>query len=203
MSSNLKNKLFSFSAAAVLCAALQSGVMSGQIVSSTGGDHNVRALLRATDSSIALWVLNPSLDNLGLNKYYGPYLGWEPLGISTAADNYSFVLWKNTDGSIALWILDSTLNFVNQKVFGPYPGWNPLTLSANSNGLTTILWKRTDGYLSMWNVYRDFSITADKQFGPFPAFDPQARATAAKDSAAQSAKTSEDITNPVARSDRD
>jgi hypothetical protein len=202
MSSDLRKKLFSLSAAAVLCAALQSGIVSGQILSSSGGDNNTRFLLRATDSSIAMWVLDPNLDNLGYNHYYSAATGWEPLCIGTGSDNYTRLLWKNTDGSISIWVLDPYLNYVSGKYFGPAPGWNPITLSVKKNGDTSVLWKRTDGLLAMWLLNGNLDWIQNKQFGPFPVFDPGANAMAPKGGAAQSIKIEGDTLNPLSENGR-
>jgi hypothetical protein len=211
MSFNWRKTLLSLSAASVVFAALQSGVMSGQILSSSGSDFSTRFLLRATDSSIALWSLNADNVNLGYNHYYGPYFGYEPMGIATGADNWTRVLWKHTDGSIVIWILDPALNYITGKVFGPEPGWNPITLSANPNGNLSVLWKATTGELALWRINTkvnntgfvgDWTIT-DTHFGPFPAFDVGAKATAPTAGAAQSAKALGDILHPVAETNRD
>jgi len=209
MSFTWRKTLLSLSAASVLCAALQSGVMSGQILSSSGSDTNTRFLLRATDSSIALWVLDANNINLGYNHYYGPYVGAEPIGIATGADNWTRVLWKYTDGSIVIWILDPALNYITQKVFGPQLGWNPITLSANPNGNLSVLWKKTTGELSLWRVNTrvnetgfvgDWSLTYTL-FGPFPAFDVGANASASTTGAGHSVKEPGDMLHPVAESD--
>src|SRR5438128_2497157 len=75
---------------------IQPGSASAQN-SGVGGDGKTRLLWRATDYHISLWRLGPSLD-FELFHEYGPYVGFEPIAITTAPNNTTYVLWRHTDG---------------------------------------------------------------------------------------------------------
>lgn len=172
MSINWKSKLLTLAAVTTLYAALLPGTVSAQTLASAGSDLYTRLLWKTSNGSVSLWLLDPAMNYVSY-RAYGPYLGWEPLGISTGADNYTRMLWKYTDGTISLWLLDPDLNFVTYKQFGPYPTYIPETVSALRNGYTSVLWKRTDGEIQVWLLDNNFNFVQNKGYGPYFGYDPK------------------------------
>jgi hypothetical protein len=167
-----KNLLFMGAAAAVWTAALQPSVSSAQS-GGIGGDGVMRLLWRGTDGSISLWKLDGNLNFLG-NHIYGPYYGWEPVAITTAANSWTYVLWRYTNNSIALWAVDPNLNFGFARYYGPYTGWVAETLSADTNGNSTLrlIWRDTAGRVSVWFLNPDLTFVRNAIYGPYFGWNP-------------------------------
>ena len=129
MSINWKSKLLTLAAVTTLYAALLPGTVSAQTLASAGSDLYTRLLWKTSNGSVSLWLLDPAMNYVSY-RAYGPYLGWEPLGISTGADNYTRMLWKYTDGTISLWLLDRSI--VPSGRDNPHAVAQLLTLLLNS-----------------------------------------------------------------------
>jgi hypothetical protein len=166
-------KLFFMAAAAVICAAaIQPGILSAQ-TSGIGGDGNTRLLWRATDGSISLWELDGNLNFIRFHAY-GPYYGYEPVAITTAANSFTYVLWRFTDNSITLWGVDPVLNFSFFHTYGPYTGWTAETLSADTNGNSTLrlIWRNTAGQVSIWFLDPGLNFVRNAVYGPYFGYLP-------------------------------
>jgi hypothetical protein len=167
-----KNLLFMAAAATVWAAAMQPSFSSAQS-SGIGGDGVTRLLWRGTDGSISLWKLDGNLNFLG-NHNYGPYYGWEPIAITSAANSWTYVLWRYTDNSVSLWAVDPNLNFGFNRNYGPYTGWIAETFSADTNGNSTLrlIWRNTAGQVSVWFLNPDLSLVRSANYGPYFGWNP-------------------------------
>ena len=165
-----RNRLLAIAAAFTIWATIQPGTVSAQN-SGVGGDGFTRLLWRGTDYRISLWKLDGNL-NLVLLREYGPYTGWIPIAITTAANNNTYVLWRNTDGAISLWLVDANLNFVNSHLYGPFPGWIAKGLSTGGNSPNfRVIWRFTNGLASVWNVDGNLNFVTGPLYGPFFGWD--------------------------------
>lgn len=174
---SISKQPFLMLAIVILWAAVHSGTVFAQ---ATEADCNgfARVLIKATDSSIVLWVLDPNL-NIVFTRSYGPIEGWTAEAIGVGCEGFTRLLWKSTNGAITVWLLDPNLNLVANPVYGPFFGWlPPETLSVDSNGVTRFVWKHTSGTLSLWMLYPGVNFLTARAYGPFFGYEPAAADTA-------------------------
>jgi len=172
MMSTLRRKLLVVAAVILAWTAIQPGIASAQ-TSGIGSDGFTRVLWRGTDGSISLWKLDGSL-NFMTNHVYGPYPGYTPIAITTAANNNTYVLWRYTDGSIALWEVDANLNIVTSRGYGPYAGWSAQNMSTGPGSELRVIWRHTTGMVSVWWVDAFLNLITSKAYGPYFGWDPGA-----------------------------
>jgi hypothetical protein len=167
-----RKRLLAVATTVIIWATFQPGAVSAQ-TSGVGGDGNTRVLWRGTDGSITLWKLDPVL-NFVNNHAYGPYAGWSPIAITTAANNNTYVLCRYTDNSIAVWEVDPNLNYITQKNYGPYRGWIAKGLSVDTNGgsLCRVIWRKTTGEISVWTLDPNLNSIGSHVYGPYFGWDP-------------------------------
>ena len=107
---------------------------------------------------------------------FGPYPGWEALGLAAGSDGIARLLWRGPDGTAALWRLPAALDSgetPSVRNFGPYPGWSAASLSVGPDRQVHLLWTHTDGEANLWRL-DDGEETAEHapadlqtQFGPY------------------------------------
>ncbi len=173
-------KLLALVAATTMWATIQPGTLSAQPVSwspaqtsGIGGDAITRVLWKGTDGRIALWKLNPNI-TYNSSVGFGPYDGWIPIAITTAADNNTYVLWQRWDGLVTIWLVNANLQYVTQKTYGPYAGWFAESLSADTNGnsFCRILWRHTQGSISVWSLNQNLDYVTSQVYGPYFGYSP-------------------------------
>jgi len=170
---SVRKRLLAIAAAVTMWASIHPGTVSAQ-TSGVGGDGYTRFLWRATDGSISLWKLDPSL-NFNTYRTYGPYSWWLPIAITTARNNNTYLLWRYYDGSISLWALDANLNFITNHIYGPYPGWTAKDISVDTNGTTSgfrVIWRYYDGSVSVWWVDQNLNFVSNHVYGPYFGYYP-------------------------------
>jgi len=177
MISTLRKKSFVMIAAVIVWAAIQPGILSAQ-TSGVGCDGYTRVLWKATDGSIALWLLNSSLDVV-VGYSYGPYDTWIPVAITVGCDNYTRMLWRNTDGTAVLWLVYPNLSStVTAQRYGPYAGWTAESLSINpTNNQTRLIWGETQGFLAVFILDPTLNYITGRVYGPYFGYRPEESAT--------------------------
>jgi kumamolisin len=133
---------------------------------SVGLDNDTRLLNFYNDSSISIRRIDPNGNVLNF-RYYGPYVGWTPVGIATGPDNSSHVLWDNTSGQISIWTLDSTGANTSYKEYGPYTGQTAKSISIGPDNITHVLWDYSSGEIGLWNVDASLNFLSSTYFGPY------------------------------------
>jgi hypothetical protein len=68
------------------------------------------ASVRGTGGSLAV----------AASTVYGPFSGWQVVGISAGSDGVLRLLWDNTNGAAALWILNNSGVFQAAGTYGPF-----------------------------------------------------------------------------------
>lgn len=152
-------------AAIAIALAFQPGPASAQTIG-MGGDGYTRGMWHATDGSINIWKIDPSLNFVGQHAY-GPYGGWSPVALTTLPNNNTYVLWRYTDGTARLWVLDANLNFITSGQYGPIAGWTPAGLAVDNFGNIPLLWATPQGQLAVWLFNPALNLIGSNTFGPY------------------------------------
>jgi len=150
-------------AAFTMWAIIQPGTVSAQD-SGIGGDGFTRLLWISTANHMILWKLDQNL-NVVVSCDYGAQRGFDPLAITTAANNNTYVLWSHTDRrSIALWVVDANLNFINSQSYPHLPEWVPKGLSTGGSSPNFhVIWE-SHGTKAVWDVDGNLNYVTSAAF---------------------------------------
>jgi len=139
-------------------------------VTISGYHGDVHLMWRSDWGGIAIWHMSEDADSITSSAAYGPYAGWDPLGIAVDGDVNRRVLWQGNAGVIGLWKQAWPYSTVNDfGLAGPFDGWTPMDLAAgSSDDSTRLLWQHSTGAAGLWRLH--YGGVDSTTYGPFPGW---------------------------------
>ena len=140
-------------------------------------DGEIQLAWTRPDGALSVWRMPSDASVQWSGLAYGPYTGWQPLGI--AVDRYLTrrTLWRGGSGTIGLWSEAESYGAPSFAVYGPYAGWTPVDIAAGSDEAARILWRHSSGAFGLWRQLPNGNIST-ASYGPYAGWEAMAVATA-------------------------